>query len=162
VKSVAITALGLLGAVLAQATLSRWLPSASLYFDPFLLVAVYAGLSGGEVRGMLAGTAAGWVQDVLFGGPVKGLLALGKLLVGFGVGLATSHFLLAGPSARLLVLFFSAVADALVVVWLGHLLGVGVGALSGSGVVLRASLVASLGTAVFELLESRFGRDRSS
>ena len=55
-------------------------------FDPFLLVVVYCGLTGGEVHGMLAGAAAGWVQDVHFGGRILGLSGLSKLLVGFGVG----------------------------------------------------------------------------
>ena len=83
-------------------------------FDPFLLVVVYCGLTGGETHGMLAGAAAGWVQDVHFGGRVLGLSGLTKVLVGFGVGVG-SHALPPRRSRRprLLVLMVADVVDAL-------------------------------------------------
>ena len=48
--------------------------------DPFILVLVYFGLRGGEVNAMLLGAAAGWIQDIQFGGEVTGLAALSKLI----------------------------------------------------------------------------------
>ena len=61
---------------------------------------------------MLAGAAAGWVQDVQFGGRVVGLSGLTKVLVGFGVGVGATRFHLAEPAARVLVLFVATVVDA--------------------------------------------------
>ena len=82
------------------------LPGQARVLDPFLLVMVYCGLTRGETHGMLAGAAAGWVQDVHFGGRVLGLSGLTKMIVGFAVGLA-AHALPAGRSRgpQLLVLF---------------------------------------------------------
>ena len=69
---------------------------------------------GGASRAMLAGAAAGWVQDVHFGGPVLGLSGLTKVLVGFGVGAGSTRFHLAEPGARVLVLVLATVMDALI------------------------------------------------
>ena len=75
---------------------------------------VYCGLTGGETHGMLAGAAAGWVQDVHFGGPVVGLSGLTKVLVGFGGRRWRPRASCsAGPAPRVLVLFAAALADAL-------------------------------------------------
>ena len=78
--------LGLLGAVLVQTALGYVMAGPGRFLDPFLLLVVYAALAAGDTRGMLAGTAAGWVQDVVFGGRVLGLSALSKLTVGYVVG----------------------------------------------------------------------------
>ena len=98
------TALAILAALLLQTALSQLLPAQARVFDPFLLVVVYCGLTGGETHGMLAGAAAGWVQDVHFGGRVLGLAGLTKVLVGFGVGLSGTRFHLDGARAAVLVL----------------------------------------------------------
>ena len=58
------TALALAGAVLVETALAHLVSSPGRFLDPFLLVVVYCALSGGETHGMLAGAAAGWVQDV--------------------------------------------------------------------------------------------------
>jgi rod shape-determining protein MreD len=112
------TALALVGAVLVETALAHLVSSPGRYLDPFLLVVVYCALVRGETHGMLAGAAAGWVQDVMFGGRVLGLSALAKLLVGFSVGLAGGRFLIATTAARALVVLLAAVADALLVEWL--------------------------------------------
>ena len=86
------TALALLAAFLLQSGLTRAVPFFAKVFDPFLLVLVYCGLAYGEIYGMLVGLAAGWIQDVQFGGRIIGLSGLAKLLVGFVVGAAGSRF----------------------------------------------------------------------
>jgi hypothetical protein len=93
------TAVAIVGALLVETGLSYLVTEPGRYLDPFLLVVVYCALTRGEAHGMLAGMAAGWVQDVHFGGQVAGLSALSKLLVGFAVGAASSH-LIAGAPAR--------------------------------------------------------------
>ena len=108
-----LTGLAILLALLVQSSLSRLLPTEAPLLDPFLLVVVYCALVGGETHGMLAGAAAGWVQDVHFGGTVLGFAPLSKIVVGFGVGLAASRFMLTGPGPRTLTLLVAALADAL-------------------------------------------------
>ena len=149
------TLVAILLALLAQSTLSWLAPAYARTFDPFLLVLVYCGLAGGENHGMLAGAAGGWVQDVHFGGSVVGLSGLTKVLVGFGVGLAGSRFMLTGPAARLLVLFSAALADALLFEGLARLFDVAVRPLGALPLLARGAVNAVLGVALFALLDRR-------
>jgi rod shape-determining protein MreD len=149
------TAAALLAALLLQTILSLVLPGYSRLFDPFLLVLVYCGLTGGPSRAMLAGAAAGWVQDVHFGGPVLGLSGLTKVLVGFGVGAGSARFHLAEPGARVLVLVLATVMDALIFNWLAAVFDVSAYALSPAGLLVRAVTNAGVGILLFETIDRR-------
>jgi rod shape-determining protein MreD len=85
------TAVALLGALLLQTALTQIAPGHARILDPFLIVLVYCALIGGEMQGMLAGGAAGWIQDIHFGGSVLGLSGLTKILIGFAVGAASTR-----------------------------------------------------------------------
>jgi rod shape-determining protein MreD len=154
-------ALAIVVALLLETMLSRLLPGPARVFDPFLIVFVYCALVGGETPGMLAGLVSGWVQDVHFGGPVLGLSALGKLVVGFAVGTAAGHFLLVGPGARALVLLVATVVDAVFFQWLASVFDIPVADLSPGALVSRATVNAALGTALFELIDRRWPRTLS-
>ena len=119
------TALAIAGAVLVETALGYLVASPGRYLDPFLLVVVYCALVGGETHGMLAGAAAGWVQDALFGGRVLGLSALAKLVTGFAVGAGAGRFLIASAGARALVVLLATVADVVLVQWLASVFSVG-------------------------------------
>lgn len=149
------TGAALAAALLVQTALSQLAPGQARLFDPFLLVLVYCGLLGGETHGMLAGLAAGWVQDVHFGGPVAGLGGLTKVVVGFGVGAAASRFLLTGASSRVLVLFVAGLADTLLFERLAYAFEVGAQPLSVAGMLTRVTLNALVGGVVFEMLDRR-------
>ena len=151
------TGLAIAGAVLVETALAYLVASPGRYLDPFLLVAVYCALAGGETHGMLAGAAAGWVQDVLFGGRVLGLSPLSKLVVGFGVGLGAGRFLIASAAARALVVLLATVADALLVQWLASVFSIPTTGLSPLGLVSRATLNALVGGLLFALLDRRLG-----
>lgn len=153
------TAIALLAALLVQSALSQVAPDQARILDPFLLVVVYCGLIGGESHGMLAGLAAGWVQDVHFGGPVAGLSGLTKVVVGFGVGAAGSRFLLTGPGARALVLFVATLVDALLFEQLASAFEVAAQPLSIAGLLSRSVLNALVGLPLFELLDRRVLRE---
>ena len=153
------TAVGILLALLVQSALSQVVPAHARILDPFLLVLVYCGLNGGETHGMLAGAAAGWVQDVHFGGRVLGLSALTKILVGFAVGAGAARFLLAGPGARLLVLFVATAVDAVLFQRLAAMFDVKAYELSLPSLAGRAALNAVVGVVMFEALDRR-GRQR--
>ena len=147
------TAVALVAALAVQSALSLVGPAWARIFDPFLLLVVYCGLKGGEVHGMLAGAAAGWVQDVHFGGRVLGLSGLSKVLVGFGVGLAGTRFQLTEPGARVLVLLLAVLLDALIMRQLAGAFDVATGALTLPALALRAGVNAAVGVPVFALVE---------
>jgi rod shape-determining protein MreD len=147
------TALAILLALLVQTALGRVMPLQARLFDPFLLVVVYCGLTGGETHGMLAGAAAGWVQDVHFGGRILGLSGLSKVLVGFGVGVGSTRFHLGEPAARLLVLMVATVVDAVLFSQLAQIFDVQAYELSPLALVVRAVVNGAVGMVVFETVD---------
>jgi rod shape-determining protein MreD len=148
----------LVAALLLQTALSRVFPGVVRYFDPFLLVLVYCGLTGGSTRGMLTGACAGWIQDVHFGGRVMGLSGLTKVLIGFLVGASSTRFHLAEPTSRALVLFLATLADALILRGLTQVFEVDAYGLSPLGLLGRGAVNALLGVVLFEALERRVVR----
>lgn len=154
------TAVAIVAVLLLQTALSRVAPGPARVLDLFLLVPVYCGLTGGEVHGMLAGAAAGWVQDVHFGGRVVGLSGLTKLLVGFGVGAASTRFLLQGPLSRMLVLFVATLADGALFVLACGALDLRSDTLSPLAQLSRAAVNALGGASLFELVARRLSADR--
>jgi rod shape-determining protein MreD len=146
-------------ALVVSTALGQLVPSLGRVVDPFLLVVVYCALRGGETRGMLAGLAAGWVQDAQFAGPVLGFSPLGKIIVGFAVGLAGTRFLLVGLGARTLVLLSAAAADTVIVQWLAAVFDVRVIDPGPLGLLWRATVNAGLGVALFELIDRRLPRE---
>jgi rod shape-determining protein MreD len=157
-KRLVWTGVAIVGALLVETGLSYLVIEPGRYLDPFLLVVVYSALSGGETHGMLAGVAAGWVQDVHFGGEVLGLSALSKLLVGFAVGAAGSHFLITSTSARTLVLLLATVADVLLVLWFASVFAIEAAPMSPMTLASRASLTAVVGGILFALIDRRLQR----
>jgi rod shape-determining protein MreD len=155
-----LVAIGL--AAVLQSGLSLVLPRSPHSLDLFLLVVVYCGLTYGETHGMLAGAVAGWVQDVLFGGQVAGVSALTKLVLGFGVGLAGTRFLLVGPAPQILVLFAATIIDALITHWLASVFGIRTHELSAAGLAFRGVVNALAGVVLFAVLDRNVGRDGRS
>jgi rod shape-determining protein MreD len=154
-----LTALAILMALVVATGLGQIVPGLGRIVDPFLLVVVYCGLRGGETQGMLAGFAAGWVQDAQFAGPVLGISPLTKIVIGFLVGLLGKHFLLAGTGARTLVLLAASGADTVLFQWLAAVFDVRVVELGPMGLLWRATVNAGLGVAIFELIDRRLPRE---
>ena len=150
----------LAGALAAQTALDALWPGVSWMLDPFILVLVFFGLRGGEVNAMLIGAAAGWIQDIQFGGAVTGIVALSKLMVGFGVGLAGDRFMLVALGPRMIVLFTAALLDSLLLERIAALFEIALRELTFPAVVTRASLTAIVGAVLFEALERRRKRRR--
>jgi cell shape-determining protein MreD len=161
-RATAWTALALLSALVIQTTLSQIVPARVQTLDPFLLVVVYCGLSGGEMHGMLSGAVAGWIEDASFGGPVVGLSGLSKLLVGFGVGLVSGRFLITGPGLRLLLVFTAATLDALFVEQFASTFDIRISELSLPALLGRSAANALLGAGLYELVDRRLRRERRS
>lgn len=155
------TCAAIFGAVLVETGLGYLFPGPGRFFDPFLLVVVSCALLGDETHGMLAGVAAGWVQDVVFGGRVLGLSALSKLIVGYVVGLAGGRFLISGAAARALTLFVASLADGLLVPWLASIFSLELASLSALALLLRATVHALVGALLLTLVERRIERARA-
>jgi rod shape-determining protein MreD len=149
------TALALLAALLLQTALTQIAPGHARILDPFLIVLVYCGLTGGEMHGMLAGAAAGWIQDIHFGGSVLGLSGLTKILIGFAVGVASTRFHLVEGAARALVLFVATAADALIYAKLASVFDVASYEVTPAGILARALVNAVVGVAAYEIAERR-------
>lgn len=149
------TAVALLAALLVQTALTQIAPGHARILDPFLIVVVYCALTGGEMHGMLAGAAAGWVQDIHFGGSVLGLSGLTKILIGFAVGAASTRFHLIEAPARALVVFLATAADALIYVQLAAVFDVASYSVTPLGILFRAVVNAALGVAAYEAVERR-------
>jgi rod shape-determining protein MreD len=154
-----LIALAILMALVVATALGQLVPGLGRIVDPFLLVVVYCALRGGETQGMLAGLAAGWVQDAQFAGPVLGISPLTKIVIGFTVGLAGRHFLLAGLGARTLVLLAASAADTLLFQWLAAVFDVRLIEVGPLGLLWRATVNAGLGVALFELIDRRLPRE---
>jgi rod shape-determining protein MreD len=154
-----LTGVAILMALVVATALGQLVPSLGRIVDPFLLVVVYCALRGGETQGMLTGLAAGWVQDAQFAGPVLGISPLSKIVVGFTVGMAARHFLLAGTGARTLVLLAAAATDTLLFQWLAAVFDVRILELGPVGLLWRATVNAGLGVALYELIDRRLPRE---
>jgi rod shape-determining protein MreD len=154
--SILLTGLALALALVVQSGLSLAGPPVAHVLDPFMIVLVYVGLRDGETQGMLAGAAAGWLQDLHFGGPVVGLSGLSKIVVGFCVGLAGGRLLLTGNAERLLVVLSAALMDGLVLERLLSVFDLPSSELTLSLLLIRAVTTALVGAAIYSLVDRRF------
>lgn len=107
-------------AIAVQTTMDRWLAAGAV--DLVLVVVVYNALMSGRVTGLLAGTFAGLVQDVLSGG-VVGMAGLSKTVVGFLAGIVGTQFIVTHSASRFVVFFLATVLNAVIFMGLYELLG---------------------------------------
>jgi rod shape-determining protein MreD len=95
-------------AIALQTTLARFLVGGSAAIDLVLVAVVYVALTTGPVSGMIAGSAAGLIQDALSSG-VVGIGGLAKSIVGFLAGAFGQQFIVTAALPRL-VMFVAATA----------------------------------------------------
>jgi rod shape-determining protein MreD len=95
-------------ALALQTSLARFLVSGTAAIDLVLVAVVYVALTTGPAGGMLAGSAAGLIQDAL-GSGVIGIGGLAKSVVGFLVGAFGQQFIVTSALPRL-VMFVAATA----------------------------------------------------
>ena len=89
-------------AVALQMTLARYTVGGRWAFDLVLVGVLFAALQWGPIAGMIAGTLGGLTQDVLDNG-IVGVGGLVKTVVGFAAGAVGAQFVLARPSARMMI-----------------------------------------------------------
>ena len=114
--------LAILAALMVQIALSRCFPALSERLDLLLLVVVYYGLTGAQITSMLAGAAAGLLQDVWFGG-LLGRNGFKKVLIGYLVGVFGTRLSLEAPLTQAAVLALATLADHVTGVLVAEILG---------------------------------------
>ena len=113
---------GAMVALALQTTLARFVVRGEVFVDLVLVVVIYAALAMGPVTGLITGTFAGLVQDVLSTG-IVGIGGLSKTLVGFLAGVAGTRFIVAQAPSRFVVFFTGTLLHAAVSIGLYEGLG---------------------------------------
>ena len=102
-KSVAVEAGILLGALLLQQTLVRWISLGPVRPDLTLIALIALALRRGPVAGLYAGMALGLIQDV-YAVETLGANALSNSLVGYVFGFFEDKVVKSLPATRILLL----------------------------------------------------------
>lgn len=147
----------LLGSLLLQGGLSLFLP-VSAYVDLPLVVATWFALSRGEIPGMVGGSLSGWLSEALFGQGIKGVSGLIRLVLGFGLGLLGSRFLITGGVARFSLLLTVTVLDTRAFEWMAPAFGISPVQYSPAAMTVRGSINAGVGLVLFALFERKRAR----
>lgn len=132
--------------------------------DFVLVVVVYAALTSGSVTGLLTGTFAGLVQDILANG-VIGIGGLAKTIVGFFAGIIGTQFIVAQPLPRFVVFFAATLAHAAVFHGLYAVLNLrqfGTAYAAIAGQALSNALVGVIAFQLVELLPGAVERRRAA
>jgi rod shape-determining protein MreD len=144
--------LALVAAVAIQTTLSGWVLRGTAALDLVLIVVVYVAMTSGPTTGLLAGTVAGLAQDALSSG-VLGIGGLAKTLVGYGVGVLSTQFIINGVLPRFLVFLLATVAHAGVFIGLYVVLDLRVFPSPWPAVITQAVGNAVVGVVLAEVME---------
>jgi rod shape-determining protein MreD len=118
-------AVGLLAIPLSLAlhsTVDRLLPWVTASVDVVLVAVVFVALTSGPVGGMLAGSAAGLIQDSL-GTGIVGIGGLAKSVVGFFAGVFGQQFIVTAALPRLAMFIGATVVHAAIFMGLYEVLG---------------------------------------
>jgi rod shape-determining protein MreD len=137
-------------AIAIQTTVDRWLAAGAV--DLVLVVVVYNALASGRVTGLLAGSFAGLVQDVLSGG-VLGMAGLSKTVVGYLAGIVGTQFIVTHSASRFVVFFLATVLNAVIFMGLYQLLGLRHFGAPFAAVALQGLGNAVIGVLVFKVIE---------
>ena len=110
-------------ALALQTTLARFVVGGSSAVDLVLVAVVAIALTIGPVGGMLAGTAAGLIQDSLSSG-VVGIGGLAKTIVGFLAGAFGQQFIVTAALPRLVIFIAATVLHGAVFMGLYYVLDI--------------------------------------
>jgi rod shape-determining protein MreD len=150
-------------AIALQTTPARFLVAGTAPLDLALVAVVYFALTRGPGGGILAGTAAGLMQDALSGG-VIGIGGLAKVLVGFLAGVIGQQFIVTAALPRFVVFLAATVLHSAVFMGLYVLLGLRTFPSPWAAVLTQAAGNAVAGMIVFAVAErvpGTFERRRS-
>ena len=135
-----------------QSTIAGMSFTAGTRVNLVLVAVIYAALAYGPVTGMLAGCAAGLVQDAI-AGAIVGVGGLSKTVVGFFVGVLGAHFIVTTPVPRFIMFFGASLVHELCFQALSALVESRGMRFQLSGVLIQALVNAAVGMTVFFLVE---------
>jgi rod shape-determining protein MreD len=139
-------------ALLLQSTIAGMSFTAASRVNLVLVAVIYVGLAYGAVTGMLAGCAAGLVQDAIAGG-IVGIGGLSKTIVGFFVGVLGAQFIVSTPVPRFLMFFGASLVHELCFQALYALVEAHSIRLQLSGALIQALVNGAVGITIFMLAE---------
>jgi rod shape-determining protein MreD len=140
-------------ALALQTTLARFVVGGSAAVDLVLVAVVAIALTIGPVGGMLAGSAAGLIQDSLSSG-VVGIGSLAKTIVGFLAGAFGQQFIVTAALPRLVIFIAATVLHGAVFMGLYYMLGLRVFPSPWKPMAAQALTNALVGIVAFGIIES--------
>ena len=136
-----------------QTTLARFVVGGSAAVDLVLVAVVAVALTIGPVGGMLAGSAAGLIQDALSSG-VIGIGGLAKTIVGFLAGAFGQQFIVTAALPRLVIFLAATVLHGAVFMGLYYILDLRVFPSPWKPLAAQALGNALVGIVAFGIIES--------
>jgi rod shape-determining protein MreD len=136
-----------------QTTIARFAVRGTLAIDLVLVTVVYVALTTGPATGLLAGAAAGLLQDALVASPVLGIGGLAKTIVGFLTGVVGTQFIVTQSLPRFVVFFCATVIHAVVFMGLNVLLDLRHFGTSYAAIAGQGASNAFVGVVAFRLVE---------
>lgn len=140
-------------ALALQTTLARFVVGGSAAIDLVLVAVVAVALTIGPVGGMLAGSAAGLIQDSLASG-VVGIGGLAKTIVGFLAGAFGQQFIVTAALPRLVIFVAATLLHGVVFMGLYYVLDIRVFPSPWKPLAAQALGNALVGIVAFGLIES--------
>jgi len=140
-------------ALALQTSLARFLVGGTAALDLVLVVVVYVALTSGPVTGMLAGSAAGIVQDALSSGTV-GIGGLANAIVGFGAGVIGQQFVVTAAFPRFVMFIVATLVHSALFMGMYVLLGLKEFPSPWAAVLSQAIGNAVVGIVGFAIIES--------
>lgn len=140
-------------ALALQTTLARFVVGGAAPIDLVLVAVVYVALTTGPASGMLAGSAAGLIQDALSSG-VLGIGGFAKSIVGFVVGALGQQFIVTAALPRMVMFLAATVAHALL--FMGMYVGLGLRTFPSPWKAIASQAVGNMlvGMIAFSIIES--------
>ncbi len=142
--------IGLLLALTVHSLLQNFFPNALAFVDVYVILVIYYAMGGNLVGAIIAGVAAGFVQDA-FSGSVFGLHAFSLTLCGYLVATVASRIVLRGSLAFGAALAGAVLVNELVIYLLVNILQPQRIELAGQQLILKVVISSLLGALIYQL-----------
>lgn len=143
--------IGLMLALTIHSLLHNFFPNALAFIDVYVILVIYYAMGGNLVGAIIAGVAAGFVQDA-FSGSLFGLHAFSLTLCGYVVATVASRIVLRGSVAFGAALAGAVLVNELVIYLLVNILQHQRIELAGQQLLLKVLISSLLGAMVYQLV----------
>ena len=144
-------AIGLVIALTVHSLLHNFFPNALAFVDVYIILVVFYAMGGNLVGTVIAGVAAGFVQDA-FSGSIFGLHAFSLTLCGYLVATVASRIVLRGSLAYGGSLAGAVIVNELVIYLLVNILQRQRIELASQQIALKMIITALLGALIYQLV----------